>query len=44
MPLYDHFRPPLSLQHTWESFHGRWAVALMDSLNRQLPRRFLAEA
>ena len=28
MPLLDHFHPPLSLTHSWESFHARWAVAL----------------
>ena len=44
MPLHDHFRPPIYLQHHWEAFHNRWAVALTDSLNERLPRRFLAEA
>ncbi|HET6574953.1 MAG TPA: DUF4058 family protein [Fimbriiglobus sp.] len=44
MPLFDHFRPPVSLRHDWQSFHSRWAIAVMDSLNRKLPERFLAEA
>jgi hypothetical protein len=44
MPLLDHFRPPVYLQHHWEAFHNRWAVAITDSLNERLPRRFLAEA
>lgn len=44
MPLLDHFRAPISVQHRWEAFHNRWAVALSDSLNARLPRRFLAEA
>ena len=43
MPLFDHFRPPIYDHHIWSSFHGRWAVAIMDHLNRTLPRRFLAE-
>lgn len=44
MPLLDHFRAPIHPQHRWEAFHNRWAVALTDSLNERLPRRFLAEA
>ncbi len=43
MPLHDHFRPPLSRPRRWESFHGRWAVALANDLNRRLPPRFMAE-
>lgn len=44
MPLFDHFRPPVSLRHDWQSFHSRWTIAVMDALNRKLPDRFLAEA
>lgn len=44
MPLFDHFHPPVSLRHDWQSFHSRWTIAVMDSLNRRLPERFLAEA
>lgn len=43
MPLRDHFRPPISRSHAWESFHARWAAEIMDDLNRRLPSRFLAE-
>ena len=44
MPLLDHFHAPISPSHSWEAFHGRWAGALSDELNRILPPRFLAEA
>jgi hypothetical protein len=44
MPLFDHFHRPLSETHQWVSFHGRWATAIADDLNRRLPKRFLAEA
>lgn len=43
MPLLDHFRPPISQQHSWESFHSNWATRLADLLNEQLPPGFLAE-
>jgi hypothetical protein len=44
MPLRDHFRPPLSPRRHWDSFHGRWAAAIADRLNEQLPPRFFAES
>jgi hypothetical protein len=45
MPLLDHFRPPLSQQRHWDSFHGAWAEAMATSLNGSLlPERFVAEA
>src|SRR5437868_11995491 len=45
MPLLDHFRPPLSQQRHWDSFHGAWAEAMATSLNESLlPERFVAEA
>jgi hypothetical protein len=45
MPLLDHFHPPIYPVHDWEAFHGRWAFALADLLNRILPaQRYLAEA
>jgi hypothetical protein len=44
MPLLDHFHAPVASTHSWESFHGRWAGALADALNRLLPPRFLAES
>ena len=43
MPLLDHFRPPISQQHSWESFHSNWATRLADLLNEELPPEFLAE-
>jgi hypothetical protein len=43
MPLLDHFHPPLSAQRHWESFHARWASAIADELNRQLPPHYFAE-
>ncbi len=42
MPLLDHFHPPLSEQHPWESFHSAWAAEIMRLLNRVLPRRYRA--
>jgi hypothetical protein len=36
MPLLDHFHPPLSQRRTWEGFHGLWAAALVEMLNRDL--------
>jgi hypothetical protein len=45
MPLLDHFRPPLSGEHHWESFHGAWAFEIMRTLNRRvLPAHCFAEA
>jgi hypothetical protein len=45
MPLLDHFRPPLSQQRHWDSFHGAWAEAMALTLNQSLlPERFVAEA
>jgi hypothetical protein len=44
MSLLDHFHEPLYPKHSWQSFHARWAVAIMDALNRCLPApRYLAE-
>jgi hypothetical protein len=44
MPLLDPFRPPLSTQRHWESFHTTWASALADSLNEVwLPEGYFAE-
>jgi hypothetical protein len=43
MPLLDHFRPPLSEETPWESFHSFWAVEIAALLNRILPRRYRAE-
>jgi hypothetical protein len=43
MPLLDHFRPPLSQERHWESFHASWAGSLADALNRELPQGYFAE-
>jgi hypothetical protein len=44
MPLLDHFRPPLSEQRHWHSFHNSWATYLSSQLNSVLPAGFFAEA
>jgi hypothetical protein len=44
VPLVDHFHPPISRIHSWESFHSRWAGTLAGSLSEQLPDlRYLVE-
>ena len=42
MPLIDHFRPPLSEPH-WTWFHEKWADAIADALNEQLPETLFAK-
>src|SRR5262249_44819507 len=44
MPLLDHFRPPVSASRHWEAFHGRWAHAMADALNGDLPQGYFSEA
>jgi len=44
MPLYDHFRPPLSLRRHWHAFHNAWSTYLASHLNDQLPQGYFAEA
>ncbi len=44
MPLYDLFRRPLSEVHQWQALHSQWGGAIAASLNRRLPKRFLAAA
>ncbi|MCE9564559.1 MAG: DUF4058 domain-containing protein [Planctomycetes bacterium] len=44
MPLFDHFRPPLSIRRHWHSFHNSWATDLAADLNKRLPTNYLAEA
>ncbi len=34
MPLLDHFHPPVSEHRSCEGFHGLWAAALVEKLNR----------
>src|SRR5262245_18745953 len=36
MPLLDHFHPPVSQRRSWEGFHGLWAAALVEKLNRDV--------
>jgi hypothetical protein len=36
MPLVDHFHPPLSERRSWEGFHGLWAAAIVEKLNRDV--------
>ncbi len=42
MPLRDHFRPPLDEATSWEGFHGGWPMAIVQSLSRRLPLRYVA--
>jgi Protein of unknown function (DUF4058) len=44
MPLRDHFRPPLSEQRPWESFHSGWINSIADALNEALPEGYFADA
>jgi hypothetical protein len=43
MPLLDHFRPPPTNDHRWESFHANWATRIADALTELLPPDFVAE-
>src|SRR5437879_1682744 len=36
MPLLDHFHSPVSERRSWEGFHGLWAAALVEKLNRDV--------
>src|SRR5262245_31752325 len=36
MPLLDHFHPPVSERRSWEGFHGLWAAAVVEKLNRDV--------
>jgi hypothetical protein len=42
MPLLDHFRPPLTVDYQWNSFHHSWCVLMTAHLNRLLPKGFHA--
>jgi Protein of unknown function (DUF4058) len=43
MPLLDHFHPPLTRRHHWESLHSAWANALVHHLNHGwLPPHYIA--
>src|SRR3954451_21844053 len=43
MPLFDHFHPPLSPHHHWESFHSNWATRIADGIAALLPPEFQVE-
>ena len=43
MPLYDHFRPPISRNHRWGSVHGMWPGEIVRQLFDLLPPGFQAE-
>ncbi len=43
MPLRDHFRPPLAERRSWDGLHGGWPMMIVQGLNRDLPRRYVAE-
>src|SRR5436305_13895105 len=42
MPLRDHFRPPVSLQATWDALHGMWPGEIVRQLRRRLPHGYVA--
>lgn len=45
MPLRDHFHDPLRSFCPWHSFHGNWAIKIVDRLNgERLSDRYLAQS
>src|SRR5438067_12342338 len=42
MPLRDHFRPPVSLQATWDALHGMWPAEIVRQLRQRLPQGYVA--
>lgn len=36
MPLLDHFHAPVIERRSWEGFHGMWAAAIVEALNRDV--------
>lgn len=36
MPLLDHFHAPVVERRSWEGFHGLWAAAIVEALNRDV--------
>jgi hypothetical protein len=42
MPLRDHFRPPVSLQATWDALHGMWPAEILRQLRQRLPQGYVA--
>jgi len=43
MPLRDHFHPPVSNKHRWDSVHGQWPGEIVRSLFDILPEGYQAE-
>ena len=43
MNLLDHFHPPLEYLRHWHSFHHSWATVIAFSLNKYLPKGYVAE-
>jgi hypothetical protein len=42
MPLRDHFRPPVTNKHTWDSFHGMWPGTIVRQLFEILPAGYVS--
>ena len=42
MPLRDHFRPPVSLQATWDAVYGMWPAEIVRQLRQRLPQGYVA--
>lgn len=42
MPLRDHFRPPVTKQRSWDSFHGMWPALIVQQLFELLPAGYVA--
>lgn len=42
MPLRDHFRPPVSLQASWDALHGMWPAEIVRQLRQFLPPGYVA--
>lgn len=42
MPLRDHFRPPVTKQRSWDSFHGMWPAMIVQQLFELLPAGYVA--
>ena len=42
MPLRDHFRPPVTLRHSWDELHGGWPMKIVESLLPNLPPDYVA--
>lgn len=42
MPLLDHFRPPVTDEVQWNTFHSNWATRIADRLGEVIPAEFRA--